>query len=139
MKIREHTKDSLALAWDTISEDSSALICARALSSSGGRYGSLGPSKCPRNDVQSNMTIGTTLFGEELHFGDFRIPAMPDHLAFAKKFAVRCADLLAEKIIKPLVPKVMNGGLGGAEQGLEILRAKQISAQKLVYRIADTE
>ncbi|KAJ9481226.1 hypothetical protein VN97_g12266 [Penicillium thymicola] len=138
MKIREHSKDSLTLAWDTISEDSSALICARALSSSGGRYGSLGLSKCPRNDVQSTMTIGTTLFGEELHFGDIRIPAMPDHLSFAKRFAVLCGDLLAEKKIKPLVPQVMNGGLRGAEQGLEIMRAKQISARKLVYRVADT-
>jgi NADPH:quinone reductase-like Zn-dependent oxidoreductase len=138
MKIREHTKDSLALAWDTISEESSALICAKALSSSGGLYGSLGPSKCPRDDVQSNMTIGTTLFGEELHFGDFKIPAMPDHLAFAKKLAVLCEDLLAEKKIKPLVPRVMNGGLRGAAEGLELLRQNQVSAQKLVYRVADT-
>ncbi|KAJ5722279.1 hypothetical protein N7488_000314 [Penicillium malachiteum] len=137
-KIREYTKNSLKLAWDTISEESSALICAEALSSSGGRYGSLGPSKCPRDDVQSNMTIGTTLFGEELHLGNFTIPAMSDHLAFAKKLAVICEGLLAQKKIKPLVPRVMNGGLRGAADGLELLRKNQVSAQKLVYRVADT-
>ncbi|KAJ5953554.1 hypothetical protein N7454_000450 [Penicillium verhagenii] len=137
-KIREHTNNSLKLAWDTISEESSALICAEALSSSGGRYGSLGLSKCPRDDVQSNMTIGTTLFGEELNFGDFTIPAMPDHLAFAQKHALICEGLLAQKKIKPLVPRVMNGGLRGIADGLKLLRENQVSAQKLVYRIAET-
>jgi NADPH:quinone reductase-like Zn-dependent oxidoreductase len=123
-KIREYTENSLTVAWDTISDETSALVCARALSSSGGRYGSLGPSKCPRADVQSNMTIGTTLLGEELHFGDFKIPAMPDHLAFAKKLAVLCEDLLAEKKIKPLVPRLMNGGFKRRSRRLRIAAPK---------------
>ncbi|KAJ5654514.1 hypothetical protein N7490_001517 [Penicillium lividum] len=130
-KIREYTKDSMTLAWDTISEESSALICAEALSSSGGRYGSLGPSKCPRDDVQSNMT-------RQFKSESTKIPAMPDHLAFAKKLAILSEKFLAEKKIKPLVPKVMAGGLNGIANGLQFLRENKVSAQKLVYRVADT-
>jgi len=47
--------------------------------------------------------------------------------------------LLAEGLFKTNRPKVIAGGLKGTEVGLQMLKNQQVSAEKLVVRISETE
>lgn len=96
--IRDYTKDRLKYAWDTISVETSAKICADALSltESGLRYGTLVPVKSPRNDVETINIVMYTVFGKAFMFGDLRMPASQDDFDFGKIFFDVTEKLLAE-------------------------------------------
>jgi len=72
-RIREYTKNNLHHAFDTISNEQTAAICAAALStsSSGPKiYSSLlSVKKLPRDDVQNNITMAYTALGENFKMG----------------------------------------------------------------------
>ncbi len=97
-KIRDHTGDRLKYAWDTISLEASAQICADALSSteSGLRYGTVIPVKSPRDDVETVTTVMYTVFGKAFRFGDLEVPASQDDFEFGKRFFNMTEKLLAE-------------------------------------------
>lgn len=138
-KIREFTQNKLKLAWDTVSEEASAQICADALSTEpGGRYGTLLPVKIPRDDVEVTSTLMYTMFGEGFSFGPQQIPPVPEDYEFAKKFMGLTEKLLAEGKLKTHSEHVGAGGLVGVLKGLEDMKAGKVSGQKLVYKIADT-
>jgi NADPH:quinone reductase-like Zn-dependent oxidoreductase len=96
--IRDYTGDRLKYAWDTISIEASAQICADALSSteSGLRYGTIVPVKSPRDDVETINTVMYTVFGKAFKFGDLDKPASQDDLDFGKIFFNVTEKLLAE-------------------------------------------
>jgi NADPH:quinone reductase-like Zn-dependent oxidoreductase len=135
--IRERTKDGLTLAFDTISLESSAKYCDRALSSQGGDYSSLLPIKIERENVRDRATMAYTAFGESFKFGPNEIPARQDDRAFSEKFCGIFEDLLVTGKIMVHPPRV-GGGLKGVLEGLDLLREGKISGEKLVYNIADT-
>jgi len=138
-KIRSLTNNTLRLAWDTISEESSAKFCADALSSDkGGRYGSILPVKCPRDDVESVSTLMYTVFGEEFEFAGNKVPASKEDFEFAREFMAITERLLAEGKLKPHAEKVGEGGLEGVLKGLDDLKTGKVSGSKLVYRVDET-
>lgn len=96
--IRDYTENRLKYAWDTISIDSSARICANALSSneSGLRYGTINPVKMPRDDVETTMTVMYTVFGKAFKFGEQEMPASNDDFEFAKMFTSLTERLMAQ-------------------------------------------
>lgn len=80
--IRKITNDNLKHVMDCIAFDSTAAICADAISSKGGRYSSLLPiSEFPRKDVTNASTLAYTGFGETFVKGGKEFPAKLDHLA----------------------------------------------------------
>ncbi|KAJ0386842.1 hypothetical protein COL922a_003462 [Colletotrichum nupharicola] len=140
--IRKHTGDALTLAWDCQSTDESAVIVARALSSSKpSLVGTLLPvdkkkvqEVNPNADVQ--MSLYYTVFGEE--FGYFgKRDAVPENYEFGKRFWELSRELLAEGKLKPIrVIKNRGGsGLDGVIVGLKELKEGKVSAGKLVYTI----
>ena len=136
--IRQLTGDSLTLAFDTISLESSAKYCDRALSSKGGDYSSLLPISIEREDVRDRATMAYTAFGAPFKFGPRDIPARPEDRAFSERICTIFEDLLATGKIKVHPPRVETGGLGGVLGGLQLLKEGKISGEKLVYNIADT-
>ncbi|PYI04436.1 zinc-binding oxidoreductase [Aspergillus sclerotiicarbonarius CBS 121057] len=136
--IRQITGDSLTLAFDTISLESSAKYCDRALSSQGGDYSSLLPITIERDNVRHRATMAYTTFGEPFNFGPRDIPARPEDRAFSERICTIFEDLLAAGKIKVHPPRVSDGGLGGVLGGLQLLKEGKISGEKLVYNIADT-
>lgn len=72
-QIRDYTQNKLHHAFDTISSEQTAAICAAALStsSSGSKiYSSLLPvEKLPRDGVQNNNTLAYCAFGETFKMG----------------------------------------------------------------------
>ena len=130
----------MKLIWDTISLESSAKICAEALSSdpSGARYGSILPVKFPREGVETTMTFMYTIFNDAFEKGGNKTPAVPEDFEFAKKFFEITEKLLAEGKLKTHPEKVGPKGLEGVLQGLQDLKNDKVTGQKLVYRIGDT-
>ncbi|GJC86968.1 protein TOXD [Colletotrichum liriopes] len=140
--IRRHTGDGLTLAWDCQSTAESAVLVAKALSSSrGGVIGTLLPvdkkvvqEANPKVDVK--MSLYYTVFGEE--FGYFgKRDAVPENYEFGKKFWEISRGLLADGKLKPIrVVKNQGGsGLDGVVVGLRELKEGKVSAGKLVYTI----
>ncbi|KAB8250729.1 chaperonin 10-like protein [Aspergillus flavus] len=136
--IREQTKDSLTLAFDTISVESSATYCDHALSTKGGDYSSLLPIKTERENIRDRSTMAYTAFGRSFKFGPRDIPAQPGDRAFMEQFTGIFQDLLASGKIKTHSPRVSNAGLDGILDGLQLLRNGKVRGEKLVYNIVDS-
>ncbi|OCK76399.1 zinc-binding oxidoreductase alcohol dehydrogenase [Lepidopterella palustris CBS 459.81] len=139
-KIRDYTGNQMKYAWDTISSDASAQICAAALSSteSGLKYGTLVPVESPRNDVETISTVMYTVFGKAFKFGDRQLPASHDDFEFGKIFFDVTEKLLAEGRLKTHTERVGRDGLQGALEGLQEMQAGRVRGEKLVYRLAET-
>lgn len=138
--INKDTNDSLKLVWDTISLESSAKICAEAMSSdtSGARYGSILPVKLPKEGVETTMTFMYTIFNEEFEKAGRKTPAVPEDFEFAKKFFDITEKLLHDGKLKTHPEKVGEKGLEGALHGMEDMKNDKVSRAKLVYRVRET-
>ncbi|KAF2117007.1 chaperonin 10-like protein [Lophiotrema nucula] len=130
-KIREASNDSLTLAFDTISEESSAAISAAALSSKGGHYSALLNIKSPREDVKSSLTMAYTALGEK-HSDAF--PESQEDWEYGVKFWNLSEGLINDGTIKTH-PIDIRGGLEDIPQGLADLQNGKVSGAKLVYKI----
>ncbi|KAK1723957.1 hypothetical protein CaCOL14_011431 [Colletotrichum acutatum] len=140
--IRKATNDELTLAWDCQSTSESAVLVAKALSSTkGGVIGTLLPVdkkvvKEVNDKVEVKMSLYYTVFGEEFGYFGKRDP-VPENYEFGKKFWEISRGLLAEGKLKPIrVVKNQGGsGLEGVVVGLKELKEGKVSAGKLVYTI----
>lgn len=137
--IHAHTQGSLHHAFDCISDDASAVVCAKALAQSTSlqtsRYCSTLPVQCPREDVVSDFVLAYTAPGEAFHkFVDF--PANRGDYEFAKKFSGIFQQLLDAGKVRNHPVEVREGRLGGIPAGLDDLKEGRVSAKKLVYRVS---
>lgn len=57
---------------------------------------------------------------------------------FARKYFVLFGRLLQEGLFKTNRPRLLKGGLIALEEGLQLLKNGQVSAEKLVVRVAET-
>ncbi|KAF2427365.1 putative zinc-binding oxidoreductase ToxD [Tothia fuscella] len=141
-KIREHTKNKLYHAFDTISEHSSHLICADALSTDTSsaqkpKYGSILPTKSGRSDVIDTYSLGYTVVGEAFRFGPRKIAAKPEDYEFMRGFMGDVLQpLLDEGKLRPHRIEV-KGGLGDVLSGLEDMKAGKVSGCKWVYKVGE--
>jgi hypothetical protein len=139
-QIRDFSNDNIMHVLDTISDESSAKICADAMSSRGGSYTSILAIEFPRSDCKTDLVMAYSAFGEEYKMG----PKGPlqatkrDDYDFSAMFFDLAQGLLAGEKFRPHQVSVGNGGLHGVLEGLELLRAGKVSGKKLVYRVADT-
>ncbi|RDL36909.1 Uncharacterized protein BP5553_06261 [Venustampulla echinocandica] len=137
-KIRELTGDKLRWAWDTVGNDSSAKVCAEALSSHGNvcHFGTILTNQLPRDDgVKYTSTLMYTVFGEEfLKFGQ-TFPASKEDFEFGKYWFELTEKLLKEGKLKNHPAKVGDGGLDGVLKGLNDMQNGKVSGQKLVYKL----
>lgn len=140
--INKDTNDSLKLIWDCIALESSAKICAEALSSdtNGTKYGTVLPVKLPgrEKDAETMFTFMYTIFNDPFQKAGRDYPAMPEDFEFAKKFFGLTETLLAEGKLKTHPEKVGEKGLEGALQGMQDMKNEKVSGNKLVYRVRET-
>lgn len=138
--IRRFTSDGITHVLDTISEGSSARICADAMSTQGGRYTSILRIEFPRADCKTDLVMAYSAFGEEYKMGpDGALQAAkPDDYEYSAMFFDLAQELLAKGKFRSHRVKVGSGGLNGVLDGLELLRAGRVSGEKLVYRVTDT-
>ncbi|KAH8602743.1 alcohol dehydrogenase class-3 [Bisporella sp. PMI_857] len=136
--IKAYTKNSLAHAFDCISEGDSPKITLSAMAS--GTYSAL--LKLDPNvlrqinpDIEYKHTMVYTTIGEDSGWPDF--PASQEDFEFAKTFWELSRELLAQgkiKVHKPSVDKY-GGGFEGILAGLKALEEGKVSGEKLVFRV----
>lgn len=139
-KIREHTRDSLAHAFDCISTKASAEVCSAAIGSSGGAVSYLLPLKHEREDVEVKYTLAYTAMGEYFRIaGGKEFEPRREDLEFGKAFWALSERLFADGQIRVHPPQVGKGGLEGVFEGLQAMREGKVSGKKLVYRVEETD
>ncbi|KAK5048622.1 hypothetical protein LTR84_005713 [Exophiala bonariae] len=132
-KIKKHTNNKLRYAWDTISTDRTAKLCADVLIP-GGSYGAILKIEAPRPDLKFTRSLGYTAMGEPVEKPNVSLPAQPKHLEFMGKWVQAVEELLTNNKLK--VHKVtVDHGLENVFKGLELMRRGKVSGEKLVYTL----
>ena len=135
-----HDADALVLAWDCVSTDDSAKICAGALSRTrAGHHRSLlriddGVVKGVNDKVDTEPRLAYTMMGEPFEKWA-KVPAIPADFEYGKMFWGAAAEVLAQGKVKPARTDVNRGGKGleGVLVGLKELKENKVSGVKLVY------
>ncbi|KAF2791970.1 GroES-like protein [Melanomma pulvis-pyrius CBS 109.77] len=138
--IRAYTANALRFAIDCITTPETTQLCYKALGRTRGRYVSLDPFSesiaSTRKIVSAGWVLGPELLGEEIAWP---APHGRDANPFAKDFCVvwnkTLQRLLDQGRIRTQPQLVRDTGLEGALGGLEEIRAKQVSGQKLIFTL----
>lgn len=142
-EIKDFTKNKLTLSWDCSPTEDSARLCASAMSDSEtGKYSALlfidpGVVKKANPLVETDFTLGYTIYGEEFSRNGKTFKAKPEDREFAAMFWEKCRGLLADGKIKVANMAIDQGGKGleGVLKGLDDLKQGKVSGTKLVYRL----
>ncbi|EAW08949.1 zinc-binding alcohol dehydrogenase family protein [Aspergillus clavatus NRRL 1] len=139
--IRKFTRNSLKFVLDCISEPETMQFCYKCLGRSGGKYTALEPfpeflHTRPKT-VVPDWVLGPTLLGKKLSWPEpFGRPGGDQE---SRKFGFEwfglVQELLNEGKLKTHPHRVVGDSLAGALDGLELLRNKKVSGQKLVCRV----
>ena len=135
-QIRKYTDNNLKYAWDCIVTGDAPNICAGALSSGpGAKYASLLPTEFPREDVESQVTLAYSAFGEPYDKSFAKSDGSKEDFDFAANTWVPVVEkLLMEGKIKVHKPRV-GSGLEKVLDGLDELKNDKVSGEKLVYKL----
>lgn len=79
-----------------------------------------------------------TIFNEGFEKWGKTFDASKDDFEFAKKFFEITEELLKEGKLEAHPEKIGDGGLKGALEGMEEMKAGKVSGVKLVYKVAET-
>jgi NADPH:quinone reductase len=132
----------LEYAYDAISEHGSMQLLSKAMNN----HGKIA-TVLPRDPTHKLRRVSTDrdqfCFGEipdSVQTLESQVPtAHTRDYEFARKYFVLFGRLLEEGLFIPNRPRVLNGGLLGIEEGLQLLKGAKVSGEKLVVRVAETE
>ncbi|KAM3065602.1 Trans-enoyl reductase boa5 [Clarireedia jacksonii] len=123
--IKQYTYNRLEYVLDCITTASSMRICYEAIGNKGG------------NDVKALFCYALTIFGRPIELaGEFARDAKPEDRKLAEKFVKTAEELIWEGKLKSHPTRLMEGGLNGVIDGVDLLRKGKISGEKLVYSLA---
>ncbi|KAF2084693.1 zinc binding enoyl reductase [Saccharata proteae CBS 121410] len=141
--IRAYTRNSLEYALDIIADARSIRVCEDAIGRGGGRY--VGFERLPdeilsgggRRTVQWNWVLGITMTGQKIDLGaGYGSEPNPQRRLFGKQWFLTVQRLVDNGLIMAHPQKVNQGGLDAVPRGVELMRKKGVSGEKMVYRIA---
>ncbi|KAK2041393.1 zinc-binding dehydrogenase family oxidoreductase [Colletotrichum somersetense] len=143
--IKRHTRGSLRYVLDCISEPDTMQFCYRCLGRASGRYTALEPfpaflAETRKHTVTADWVLGPTLLGKPLGWPEpFARAGDPKDREFARWWFASAQQLLDEGSLRVHPLRIINetggDGFAAVEDGLAILRKKQVSGQKLICRI----
>jgi NADPH:quinone reductase-like Zn-dependent oxidoreductase len=138
--IKKFTKNNLKYAVDCITQDSTIKICYSALGRAGGKYTALDPypqEGATRKVVKPDWVLATRISGRGSHWPEpFQSPPEPAYLEFAKPVYAALQKHLDNGDIRPHKARVSDGGFEDIINGVNLIRQKQVSGEKLVYTIS---
>ena len=97
-----------------------------------------GPNDDLPEFIEYLQTSVFSCYGEEQKFGPRTLPPSPEDKEFAGRFFPKLEQWLKEGKITPNKISVVPGGLAGVSEGFRRMRDKEVSGEKLVFRIAET-
>ncbi|KAJ3115168.1 hypothetical protein HDU96_001073 [Phlyctochytrium bullatum] len=127
---------------DTISEGGTTETILKAVDS-GAKIGVILPQPPAVNEIRKDVAIVLqlvyTIFGRHVKTFGLDIPPKPQDLDLASKTYLWISRLLGKGLLRGNPVALRAGGLDGVVEGFDYMRKGNVSAQKLVYRIADTQ
>ncbi|KII86879.1 hypothetical protein PLICRDRAFT_164277 [Plicaturopsis crispa FD-325 SS-3] len=114
--------------FDAVSEGETIEIGIDLLRETGGCYAyvlSIPEGVAVPDNVRTERAGPRTAYGEDAEFA-------------AKMFRA-LSPLVENGTFKPNRVRIVPGGLGGVDEGMELLKSGKVHGEKLVYRIAETE
>lgn len=146
--IKAYTENALDYALDCVCDAASMEFCYRALGRAGGRYTTLEPYpdnleiiQTRRRRVTPEWIMGPALLGKEIGWKPpYDIKPDPGLRVFGREWFHCAQRLLDAGEIRPHPVKVgERRGFEAVLEGVELLRRKAVSGQKLVYYIGNVE
>jgi len=137
--IRKYTRNTLSMAIDCITNEGSLKICYGAIGRAGGKYVALepfNPAIATRKTIKPDWILALEFGGQGCTWPEpfFREPN-PDFTTFSIPMFAKFQKLLDDGKFKTHPIKVHDGGFEELLEGVGKLRRKEVSAQKLIYRI----
>ncbi|CAG8976339.1 hypothetical protein HYALB_00005746 [Hymenoscyphus albidus] len=138
---KSHTNNRLKYVLDTIASTATLKLCYEAIGRVGGSYTALevfNPSMAAniRKTVKAEWVIGLKLPGKgvELPAG---YGSAPDEgcRRFGREWFQTMQRLVDAGRVRAHPPRVMEGGIERILEGVELMRRKEVSGEKLVYHI----
>ncbi|KAL0570433.1 hypothetical protein V5O48_011527 [Marasmius crinis-equi] len=140
-KTQNAADNQLFHAVDCIGSQDSARLISSCFGKDGGHAVTVLPTESERSDVRSDFPFVYTLLGKPIeppYPAQYQQPAYPEHYELGKKFGSLLSRLLAEKKLKTIPVKLIPDGLADVQKWIEYQQQGKVSAEKIVYRIADT-
>jgi NADPH:quinone reductase-like Zn-dependent oxidoreductase len=138
--IRAYTRNRCKYALDCITEASTMQLCYEAIGRAGGHYCSLEPypeRQHTRKAVHPDWVLGLTMYGKKVVMdGVYGREASMEDYEFGRKWFAIVQQLLDQGKLRTHPLKYGQGGFQGVLEGVDILRKRMISGQKLIYRIS---
>ncbi|OCH84775.1 GroES-like protein [Obba rivulosa] len=141
-KIKTATGDSVKAGFDTISLKDSQIMSAQVIGPDGGKVVlvlSPIPEAKVRDDVEVGYTLIYTSLGRAFDLRGSHYPVSPEDRAHMAAFLRKVPALVKEGKIRPNRIKLWRGGLTAIPDGLQHMREGKVSAEKIVYRVDETQ
>lgn len=140
--IRNHTRSSLKYVLDCVSEPETMQFCYKCLGRTGGKYTTLEPFPeflhTRTKTVTPDWVLGLSILGKKISWPE---PFAREENAEVREFGAAwfktAQQLLDEGKIKTHPLRVEQGGLAGVTKGLDLLKKKLVSGQKIVYTLGN--
>ncbi|KAG8156277.1 hypothetical protein KVR01_013856 [Diaporthe batatas] len=137
--VRAYTVNTFFYALDCITEASTMAICYGAIGRAGGKYCGLEPypeRQNTRKAVKPDWVMGLSIFGKKVALdGAFGREERPQDREWGVAWFQTLQGLLDGGRLQTHPLQVGVGGFDGVMQGIELLRKKAVSGQKLVYSV----
>jgi NADPH:quinone reductase-like Zn-dependent oxidoreductase len=139
--IKAYTKNTLKYVLDVIAETNTMKLCYAAIGRAGGKYTGLeyvneSLALSIRKAVKPDWVVGLALTGKGVALSDgYGSEPSPECRDFGRKWFQTIQRLLDQGKIRSHPPRVMPGKFQGILEGVEIMRRKEVSGEKLVYFI----
>jgi hypothetical protein len=129
----------LELILDPMTEAKTQRICYQAMGRAGGRYVALEmwqEMNHTRKTIEPTFVMGSSIIGERIPLGNgYGTDASPEKRKFGIEYYQEIQKLFDRGQLKSHPITVLPGRWNGIIQGLELLKARTVSAQKLVVFI----
>ncbi|KAI0479858.1 GroES-like protein [Xylaria cf. heliscus] len=140
-EIRAYTKNSLEFALDCHCEGGSMEFCYSAMGRAGGRYTTQEPypeSKHTRKVIKPNWVLGISLLGKDIPWPQpYTVDGSQELRRFGREWFDCAQRLLDAGELRPHPLRLGDEmGFEGVLRGIQLIKAKSVSGQKLVYRVA---
>lgn len=138
-EIRKYTNNRLAHILDPIVEAKTTQLCYGAMGRAGGKYCALeayADELCTRKVVKPELVMGMAILGNKIALEHgYGSEADPEKRAFGIEWYREIQELLDAGKLKTHPVRALPGKYDGIMKGLQMLRSKQVSGEKLVVQL----